>query len=334
MPIAVDMNGGRGTPTRPGLGAGGGPGATVNGTAPASPASPRMTKAAFFRARSPPIQPIGGMALNRRDDDLSSGFDALQARIDPFNGRYTPDSSSESGHGNGVNGGGYSQQQGYTSSRPPTSSDTRSTDQHSAAAPSRNGPGGLVKYRMDMGHSSPTSPASLNGVMANLSVENGTSSGGYAGGVSSSGGHGVVNGSALGQLNGGMMRSRNNGRNGSLSATSVSASGHVLSDDDDYGDGIERGGSTSVSGSTDIAGGSEEMMMTLLAGQAAVDCENLPIGIWEEVDSWKKASPAHRNERLMRKVGEMNADRCRRNYRSSPTASTRWWQDIRGRSRS
>lgn len=37
-----------------------------------------------------------------------------------------------------------------------------------------------------------------------------------------------------------------------------------------------------------IAGGSDEMLMTLLAGQAAVDCDNLPIGGWEEVESWKK----------------------------------------------
>ena len=37
-----------------------------------------------------------------------------------------------------------------------------------------------------------------------------------------------------------------------------------------------------------IAGGSDEMLMTLLAGQAAVDCEKLPVGGWEEVESWKK----------------------------------------------
>ncbi|WWD16501.1 hypothetical protein CI109_100927 [Kwoniella shandongensis] len=37
-----------------------------------------------------------------------------------------------------------------------------------------------------------------------------------------------------------------------------------------------------------IAEGSDEMLMTLLAGQAAVDCESLPVGGWEEVESWKK----------------------------------------------
>ncbi|WVR03808.1 hypothetical protein IAU60_000804 [Kwoniella sp. DSM 27419] len=39
---------------------------------------------------------------------------------------------------------------------------------------------------------------------------------------------------------------------------------------------------------TGFAGGSDEMLLTLLAGQAAVDCENLPIGRWEEVEAWKK----------------------------------------------
>ena len=37
-----------------------------------------------------------------------------------------------------------------------------------------------------------------------------------------------------------------------------------------------------------ITGGSDEMLMSLLAGQAAVDCETLPVGGWEEVESWKK----------------------------------------------
>jgi hypothetical protein len=37
-----------------------------------------------------------------------------------------------------------------------------------------------------------------------------------------------------------------------------------------------------------MANGSDEMLMTLLAGQAAMDCENLPIKGWEEVDGWKK----------------------------------------------
>ena len=42
---------------------------------------------------------------------------------------------------------------------------------------------------------------------------------------------------------------------------------------------------TSVMG---FAGGSDEMLMALLAGQAVVDCEKLPVGGWEEVEGWKK----------------------------------------------
>ncbi|EIW66580.1 hypothetical protein TREMEDRAFT_12085, partial [Tremella mesenterica DSM 1558] len=34
--------------------------------------------------------------------------------------------------------------------------------------------------------------------------------------------------------------------------------------------------------------GTDDMMMTLLAGQAAVDCGQLPVGAWEEVEQWKK----------------------------------------------
>lgn len=34
--------------------------------------------------------------------------------------------------------------------------------------------------------------------------------------------------------------------------------------------------------------GSDEMLFALLAGQAAVDCSELPIGGWEEVEGWKK----------------------------------------------
>lgn len=42
--------------------------------------------------------------------------------------------------------------------------------------------------------------------------------------------------------------------------------------------------------SSNIAGGSDEMLMSLLAGQAAVDCERLAVGDWEEVESWKKVT--------------------------------------------
>jgi hypothetical protein len=70
--------------------------------------------------------------------------------------------------------------------------------------------------------------------------------------------------------------------------------------DPQYGLGGTRGGlsrsedsehSNSLETSTmEMGGGSDEMLMTLLAGQAAVDCARMPIGGWEEVDSWKKVS--------------------------------------------
>jgi hypothetical protein len=64
-----------------------------------------------------------------------------------------------------------------------------------------------------------------------------------------------------------------------------SSSGHGRDDESD-----EEPRSTDVG--RGMTGGSDEMLMTLLAGQAAVDCEQLPIGGWEEVDSWKKVSRA------------------------------------------
>ena len=39
-----------------------------------------------------------------------------------------------------------------------------------------------------------------------------------------------------------------------------------------------------------MSGESAELLMNLLAGQAAVDCQQLPVGRWEEVEEWKKVS--------------------------------------------
>lgn len=57
-----------------------------------------------------------------------------------------------------------------------------------------------------------------------------------------------------------------------------------------------RGGAGAPLGEAAVMGfaaGSDEMLMTLLAGQAAVDCENLPVGGWEQVEGWKKVSLQH-----------------------------------------
>lgn len=42
--------------------------------------------------------------------------------------------------------------------------------------------------------------------------------------------------------------------------------------------------------SNNMGGESAELLMNLLAGQAAVDCQQLPVGRWEEVEEWKKVS--------------------------------------------
>jgi hypothetical protein len=53
-------------------------------------------------------------------------------------------------------------------------------------------------------------------------------------------------------------------------------------DEEEY-DATKESSMTGITG-----GGSDEMLMSLLAGQAALDCETLPISRWEEVESWKK----------------------------------------------
>lgn len=40
--------------------------------------------------------------------------------------------------------------------------------------------------------------------------------------------------------------------------------------------------------------GSDEMLMALLASQAALDCQDMPVGGWEEVDDWKKVCRLYR----------------------------------------
>jgi hypothetical protein len=42
--------------------------------------------------------------------------------------------------------------------------------------------------------------------------------------------------------------------------------------------------------SNGMSGESADLLMNLLAGQAAVDCQQLPVGRWEEVEEWKKVS--------------------------------------------
>lgn len=42
--------------------------------------------------------------------------------------------------------------------------------------------------------------------------------------------------------------------------------------------------------SSNVNGESANLLMNLLAGQAAIDCQGLPISRWEEVEEWKRVS--------------------------------------------
>jgi hypothetical protein len=81
-----------------------------------------------------------------------------------------------------------------------------------------------------------------------------------------------------------------------------------------------------------MTGQSDDMMFALLASQAAVDCERLPIGAWEDVESWKKVSAVvSTNYAWAWDVQLMMA--CR-NCRSCRIAWSRSSPDTNGRSRS
>lgn len=245
MPIAVGMNG---------VVPNGGPISPTSPTGPnGSGAGGRMTKAAFFRARSPPIMDQR-MNAGHSPNNLLKQFD-LQTRLDPFNmsGRHTPD-SSEGSHtrprgddreelllpqvGGSVEGG-YSSSVGASLGHTPLLESSRPTLPKPSATGSSKQPG-----QVDSGLRSPESP---RGLLA-----------GYRG--------------ALAATNG----------------ERFDSSSYDDHSDEDRGIGGSGTSHLSESAVMGIAGGSDEMLMTLLAGQAAVDCEKLPVGGWEEVDSWKK----------------------------------------------
>ncbi len=54
---------------------------------------------------------------------------------------------------------------------------------------------------------------------------------------------------------------------------------------------LERERYTEPSSSTHTSNESTGMMASLLANQAALDCENMPTARWDEVDEWKKVRP-------------------------------------------
>jgi hypothetical protein len=183
----------------------------MNGGGPISPtANQRMTKAAFFRARSPPVPekdaPINNVnnlagrfdMSTRLQNDYQGGGSSVESHA-PSNGRFM-----------GANNG-YASSIGTLGHTPPL--DT-----------------GLAR-NPTMSSDGPLSPGS--------------------------------HGSAL--------RGGSGGNNTGSDGTAY--------EEDEY-DGTKESAMT--------GGGSDEMLMSLLAGQAALDCETLPISRWEEVESWKK----------------------------------------------
>lgn len=58
----------------------------------------------------------------------------------------------------------------------------------------------------------------------------------------------------------------------------------------DSNQGMQRSLSIKDNASMGIGDGSDEMLLTLLAGQAVMDTQEMGIGGWEEVEGWKKVS--------------------------------------------
>lgn len=210
------------------------------GPGPISPTSnQRMTKAAFFRARSPPVPEKDNHTQNSIPvgNDLAGRFD-LSTRIQddyPRTSAREPDSSVESamqgsGQGNGrfmgmrnnnnnINNG-YASSVGTLGHTPPLENGSR------------------LARNPTMSSDGPLSPrVGGNGNMATVQ--------------------------------------------GPFGASNTGSDGTAY-DEEEY-DATKESSMTGITG-----GGSDEMLMSLLAGQAALDCETLPISRWEEVESWKK----------------------------------------------
>ena len=71
-------------------------------------------------------------------------------------------------------------------------------------------------------------------------------------------------------------------------ASSVGTQGHTPPMQHSAGVPNAAGPSGGPRAASAMAQGSDEMLMTLLAGQAAVDCETFGVATWEDVEGWKK----------------------------------------------
>ena len=182
----------------------------MNGGGPISPtANQRMTKAAFFRARSPPV-PEKDATINI-NNNLAGRFDMSTRLQNDYQGESSVESHAPS------NGRFMGANNGYASSIG------------------------------TLGHTPPLD----TGLARNPTISS----------------DGLLSPGSQGYAQQGGSGGNNTGSDG------------TAYEEDDY-DGTKESAMT--------GGGSDEMLMSLLAGQAALDCETLPISRWEEVESWKK----------------------------------------------
>ncbi|WRT65708.1 uncharacterized protein IL334_002655 [Kwoniella shivajii] len=256
------------------------------GSGPTSPVSSRMTKAAFFRSRSPPIErnfPNGNVNGNISPNGLSSqdGF----GNLNDLAGRFELSTRLE-------------QQQQYSSS--------------SSAGPSNIG----NQARYNTNNISPNeelgssySPYSAN---RSLSGEGNTLEApipqhthkqmGYFDSSPATDGHSstldkLQNPPVTRRAPSPVRRRSTIASQRDTSPTSprnLLAGIHGVMSAPDSSENTEETYESGMRGDLKehtimgFAQGSDEMLLTLLAGQAAMDCETLPIGGWEEVEAWKK----------------------------------------------
>ncbi|WWC60307.1 uncharacterized protein I303_102877 [Kwoniella dejecticola CBS 10117] len=249
-----------------------------------SPVSSRMTKAAFFRARSPPIDrngttsPIPTPGMSTGDaygnlSDLAGKFDAATRLEQQASSGINSSSSYGAGpssytYNRDPNDNAYSRQNQASNLQAPSQAQagqqqqhahqngyydsTPATDGHAATLdrqnhPSRRGPSPVRRRSTrpsQRTNTNSTTPTSPRNLLAGI--------------------HGV------------------------MSAPDSAASHSYSHDESERYENGQTDGELKESAIMGFAEGSDEMLLALLAGQAAVDCERLPISGWEEVESWKK----------------------------------------------
>ncbi|KAK8861587.1 hypothetical protein IAR55_002410 [Kwoniella newhampshirensis] len=228
-----------------------------------SVSAPKISKAAFFRARSPPIVTPSSY---ENDNDLSARFD-LSTRLGPLSGPGYGNGEERSMNGNGqgsnVHGHrGYPPADGEGDYLPnPNDSLSIPRDSYYESSPATDGHGPVLDRLHHPTQQIRRQPTLLSQPPPSSSPP-----------------------------------PHINNLHQSTYATSSHSHSHeleMIGSEETTATSYEGGGSPSKESTTmgmasGIGQGSDEMLMTLLAGQAAVDCEDLPVVGWEEVESWKK----------------------------------------------